>query len=266
MSDRQKSHRCKDGTHVCGTREEIKPDSDDTVVNKVVNIAGNYAHSTGRSLDPKWSWIPDSGSHADVNRKGLRLELNGGKDPFDKRRGRKQQAVIELLCDDSVEGTEDFESETTLLDRNFPKLHRDHDDDDGDDDDDDKGPQGCEDNDAAGNRSLSFCSYGPEDDKEVLRLIWRTKYACRGAAEDGSRGDGSSHWGFFTWLIVIIFLGVAGYLIFGSWLNYSRYGARGWDLVPHGDTIRDIPYFIKDFCRNLSNIFTSDSRGGYSAV
>jgi hypothetical protein len=62
-------------------------------------------------------------------------------------------------------------------------------------------------------------------------------------------------------------MATAAYLIFGSWLNYNRYGARGWDLLPHGDTIRDIPYIFKDFGRKVvSTVQSPGSRGGYSAV
>lgn len=64
-----------------------------------------------------------------------------------------------------------------------------------------------------------------------------------------------------------LFLATAAYLIFGSWLNYNRYGARGWDLLPHGDTIRDIPYVLKDWGRRVVNSLQGPgSRGGYSAV
>lgn len=64
-----------------------------------------------------------------------------------------------------------------------------------------------------------------------------------------------------------LFLAIAAYLIFGSWLNYNRYGARGWDLLPHGDTIRDIPYLLKDWARRVvGTIQGPGSRGGYSAV
>jgi hypothetical protein len=63
------------------------------------------------------------------------------------------------------------------------------------------------------------------------------------------------------------FLAVASYLIFGSWINYTRYGARGWDLLPHGDMIRDLPYLMKDLIRRILNTLQSTgSRGGYSAV
>lgn len=64
-----------------------------------------------------------------------------------------------------------------------------------------------------------------------------------------------------------VFLSVAAYLIFGSWLNYNRYGARGWDLLPHGDNLRDIPYIFQDWFRRVVNTLQgSGSRGGYSAV
>jgi len=60
-----------------------------------------------------------------------------------------------------------------------------------------------------------------------------------------------------------IFLGLAAYIILGSWVNYSQYGARGIDLLPHSDTIRDIPYILKDMFRRMQS---GGSRGGYTAV
>lgn len=63
------------------------------------------------------------------------------------------------------------------------------------------------------------------------------------------------------------FLCTAAYLIFGSWLNYNRYGARGWDLLPHADTIRDVPYIFQDWLRRVVNTLQGPgTRGGYSAV
>ncbi|KUI67821.1 Autophagy-related protein 27 [Cytospora mali] len=98
-------------------------------------------------------------------------------------------------------------------------------------------------------------------------LTWYTKYACEGLPDEEYPDNNSRHWGFFTWMVIIVFLTTASYIIFGSWLNYSRYGARGWDLLPHGDTIRDIPYLLKDWTRRVLNtVQGSGSRGGYSAV
>lgn len=75
--------------------------------------------------------------------------------------------------------------------------------------------------------------------------------------------------GFRLLTLNSVFLGAAAYLIFGSWLNYTRYGARGWDLVPHGDAIRDLPYIVADWGRTAVNTVqgrSHASRGGYSAV
>lgn len=65
-----------------------------------------------------------------------------------------------------------------------------------------------------------------------------------------------------------LFLCVAAYLIFGSWLNYNRYGARGWDLLPHADTLRDVPYIFNDWLRRVINTIqgSGGSRSGYAAV
>lgn len=64
-----------------------------------------------------------------------------------------------------------------------------------------------------------------------------------------------------------LFMGIAAYLIFGSWLNYNRYSARGWDVLPHSDTIQDLPYLFRDWMRRVINtIQGGGSRGGYSAV
>ncbi|CAG8236042.1 unnamed protein product [Penicillium nalgiovense] len=106
-----------------------------------------------------------------------------------------------------------------------------------------------------------------DDDTYILQLDWRTKYACDEYEKEKGDTPSSKSWGFFTWLIIIAFLFIAAYLIFGSWLNYNRYGARGWDLLPHGDTIRDIPYIFQDWLRRVVNTLQgAGSRGGYSAV
>lgn len=43
---------------------------------------------------------------------------------------------------------------------------------------------------------------------------------------------------------------------------------RSWDLLPHSDTIRDIPYLLKDWARRVIGTLQgrSSGRGGYSAV
>ncbi|EER26775.1 hypothetical protein CPC735_009510 [Coccidioides posadasii C735 delta SOWgp] len=240
-----KSSQCPSGTYVCGI-ERTKPKEGDEIISGTIPIAGNYAHSSGRSLDPKITRLKTS----DSQQEGLRIELHGGK--YLKR---DQQAVIELICDKERSGLDDEDKQQRR------KLV---------DEKPDGTGQEVSEGDDKGNlekqKSLQFKSYGEVDKIDVLRLNWRTKYACEGFPE-GEDGEKSNHWGFFTWLIILLFLCVAAYLIFGSWLNYNRYGARGWDLLPHGDTIRDIPYLMKDWGRRVINTLQGPgSRGGYSAV
>ncbi|KAJ4306669.1 type II membrane protein [Collariella sp. IMI 366227] len=117
--------------------------------------------------------------------------------------------------------------------------------------------------------ALVWNGYKHEKDKngevDTLYLTWYTKHACDAAV--GAPDQESQHWGFFTWFVILAFLLIATYLIFGSWLNYNRHGARGWDLLPHGDMLRDVPYLMKDLIRRVLNtVQSSGSRGGYSAV
>ncbi|KAF2860210.1 hypothetical protein K470DRAFT_217551 [Piedraia hortae CBS 480.64] len=230
---------CSTGTRVCGI-ERVYHSSDpngEGEVSRVIDIAGDYYASHGRALD------------AEVKQRekdtGIDVTFHGGKYP-DTRQGRLQQAVVQFDCDRDWSGAEGFDAEgVSVLD--------------------DKEPDSPELPDLDKGRALQFVSYGADGDIDTLRVRWKTKYACEGVANepDKLRDDArKSHLGFFAWMLIIIFLLAAAYIIFGSWLNYNRYGARGWDLIPHGDTIRDIPYNIREVSKKL---FTND-RGGYSAV
>ncbi|KAI4701971.1 hypothetical protein J4E89_010490 [Alternaria sp. Ai002NY15] len=266
---------CHHGSRVCGIRENIDLSSDDNSTITPIEIAGTYATQNGRSIDAKFENLGHSKSNNDAGLEGVRATLNGGRFPFnDKKEGINQRAIIEFVCDKERTGLEGDEMDKS------PHQDDDKEDDGGDKGDDQKegddkkeeklrrreenGKSKCEDND----NSLRFCGYDmetEEKDKKVqtLRLQWRTKYACA----DAPSPDGGSHWGFFGWFFIILFLAIAAYLIFGSWLNYNRYGARGWDLLPHGDTIRDIPYIAKDFARKvMGTVQGGGSRGGYAAV
>lgn len=256
---------CHHGARVCAIREEFDYGTENSTI-QPIDIAGTYTSYNGRNMDAKFELLRESESNSDAGRDGLRATLHGGRYPFDdsKKKGLDQRAIIEFVCDKKRTGLEGDEKEGGDLE-----------DDKGDDKDGDKkeeklkareeGSKGkCEDSDA----SLRFCGYqretaGKDQEVQTLRLEWRTEYAC----EDAPPVDGGSHWGFFGWFFIILFLAIAAYLIFGSWLNYNRYGARGWDLLPHGDTIRDIPYIAKDFARKVAGtVQGGGSRGGYAAV
>lgn len=256
--DAKKDEDCPLGTRVCGKEWDRPLGGSVEYLKKVIPIAGDYTASHGRGIDAKYTRLKGSSSNSD-GKEGVLVELHGGKYPND-RSGTPQKAIIEFLCDKTVTGNEGFEDEQVQMDPTQYEPMRKR-----DDDDDDDGPDLPN---LDKKKNVKFISYDKEGDNEVLRVRWKTKYACENAADAGDPEDSDKGgWGFFTWFIIILFLLVAAYIIFGSWLNYNRYGARGWDLIPHGDTIRDIPYIVKDWGSNIADrLKGGDSRGGYSAV
>lgn len=204
--------------HVCTTVCEIEyhGTGDDRRIDLVKSIAGNFATSHGKTQDARWTRLKDSDSNEDADKDGLRLELNGGQFPMSGSGAKTdQKALIEFICDDKRTGLE----AEGAVDQHFkaPKKKEEKerrapadggDEDDGDDDDDDDNDDGDgddtdpEDDD----RSLQFKSYKLESpgksEAEVLRLTWRTKYACENASADNPKKSGGS-WGFFTWFIIV---------------------------------------------------------------
>ncbi|KAI5308708.1 hypothetical protein KEM55_005057, partial [Ascosphaera atra] len=247
----------------CGVETSIYQDGHKDITG-TIPIAGNYVTGSGHTLDPKVKRLKSKDSEVE----GLRIKLHGGQYPFDSKNGRKQKAVIQMICDPNRTGLEGEPKN----DKDGKKEQRDeataagsHGVEAKEEKADDKTPEQDKPNNGT---SLYFVSYEPDDETDVLRLDWYTKYACEDYRDDnGGPAKNKPAWGAFTWIIIVVFLGVSAYLIFGSWLNYNRYGARGWDLLPHGDTLRDIPYIVKDWGRAIaSTVQGSGNRGGYSAV
>lgn len=147
-----------------------------TTVHRVIPIAGDFTASHGRALDPKITRMKNSASNSDSEREGIIVEFNGGKYPESK--GRVQKAVIQFECDPNRTGLEGSE---TLEER----------DDEGTDE-------------PSTQAGLQYKSYKLEDDAEVLRLTWYTKYGCENVARDeDSTGKASGGWGFFGWLFIM---------------------------------------------------------------
>ena len=175
------ANQCPAGTYVCGITTTYNPTLDPVVpeIDQVIPIAGNYegAGSSGRSLDPHYDRLKES----DANSDGLRMTLKGGS--YAKR---DQRAIIEFQCDEERSGNEGFE-----------EKKRRRDDKKGEDDGEEEGDK----------KSLTFVSYGKVDDKtDVLRLNWRTKYACEDYADrddEDDEGGKKGGWGFFTWFILM---------------------------------------------------------------
>ena len=251
--DVEKDETCSGGTWICA-KEWLYRKKQDPFLEKVIAIAG-YPVGSSKTMDAKYTRLKNSAGNSD-DKEGVIVELHGPKYP-DNKSGKPQKAVIEFLCEKGTSGNEGFGDNKLVTEASeYGSMQRRADDDDDTPElpDLDKG------------KNLQVLSFKDEDEEKVLRMRWKTKFACEGAIND-SDGDKKAGWGFFTWFIIILFLLVASYIIFGSWLNYNRYGARGWDLIPHGDTIRDIPYVAKDWVGNMADrLKGGDSRGGYSAV
>ncbi|RAK78341.1 autophagy-related protein 27 [Aspergillus fijiensis CBS 313.89] len=237
--------KCGTSKNICGF--EYRRHANSSVeIDQGFPIAG-YDHLGSGSKDTEVTRLKES----DSSREGLLIKFAGGS--YEDTTGKKHaaKAVIEFNCDPDRSGLEGLQTTNEPVGSEAVLRAREEE--------------------GSGNRnstsSLQFKSFGPvDDDTYVLRLDWATRYACDKYRDD-NKGDSSSHWGFFTWLIILLFLCIAAYLIFGSWLNYNRYGARGWDLLPHGDTLRDVPYIFQDWVRRVVNTLQgSGSRGGYSAV
>jgi autophagy-related protein 27 len=160
---------------VCGI-ERIK-DDDGVHIHKIIPIAGDI---DGRSVDPKITRLKPSEAHGDAAKEGVRVVLNGGL--YEKK---DQQAVVEFICDPEKTGLEGLKPEPEEKRRKREE-------------DKDKNGKEVE-------KSLKFISYNTTDPKkDVLNLEWKTKHACEKA--DGGKGDdsdGGSHWGGFTWFIIM---------------------------------------------------------------
>jgi len=231
IKDAKEDEQCPEGTQVCGI-ETVQHKDDKPIVHKVLPIAGNIGD---RKLAAEVTRKAPSKSKDDPVAEGLQVILHGGE--YNKV---KQKVTIDFICDKERTGLEPEDGKSKREEKKEPSK-----------------------------ASLQFNSYDEGTEVSTLKLTWLTKAACesKDAPGGGEGSDDSASWGFFTWFIIIAFLGTAAYLIFGSWLNYNRYGARGWDLLPHSDTIKDIPYLLRDWTRRvISTVQGGGMRGGYSAV
>lgn len=185
---------CPVGTRVCGIREDTPLDTMNSTYH-VIPIAGTYKAHKGSAIDAKFTLLRNSKSNSDASREGVRAELHGGVFPFNPIKGVKsikQKAIVEFVCDKDRTGLEKDEKDNGEMEdapegeeSQARRMKRAED--------------SCEDSD----KSLRFCGYQKEkDDKgndvQVLRLDWRTKYAC----EDTPSPESQS-WGFFTWFIIV---------------------------------------------------------------
>lgn len=161
---------------MCGIERTVSEDGT-SVVSGRLEIAGQYTASTGGALDPKWTRLKTSSSNADSQLEGLDLVIHGKT--YEQKH---QKAIIRFLC--------------LRKDKDFEKRKR---EDSGDDrDDKQKGwNDRLEVDDGNGGR-LKFLRHQTEGDDSVLRLEWKTEFACEDAVSGGGSG-GKGGWGFFSW-------------------------------------------------------------------
>lgn len=155
-------------------------------------IAGDYSHSFGGALDPKWTRLKSSASNTDKEKEGVRLEMHGGQDDD----GLKQKAIVEFLCDNNKKD-----------DRRRYLLTAEDEEDDGTGEDGDT--KGEEVDDEHGGK-IKLVSWDVEGGTKVLRLDWTTKYGCEDVKNDGTSSS-KGHWGEFLELQPLLRTGSADF-------------------------------------------------------
>ncbi|EAU91213.2 hypothetical protein CC1G_06848 [Coprinopsis cinerea okayama7 len=70
------------------------------------------------------------------------------------------------------------------------------------------------------------------------------------------------------WFFMLIFLAFIAYFAIGAYYNYTTYGARGADLIPHRDFWQEVPYMLSDVVSHLCSSAKPrrTSRNGYIQV
>jgi hypothetical protein len=124
---------------------------------------------------------------------GLLVKLAGGeyKGDDNEQKAKAAGAVIEFQCDPDRSGLEGLHTlQDTLEDTPAQILRR--------------LTATADEGETPRNSSLQFRSFGPaDDDTYILRLDWRTRYACDDYQKQKGDSSGSKSWGFFTWLIIM---------------------------------------------------------------
>ena len=245
---------------VCGIEHQLDSEEKDRYIG-AMPIAREFV-SDGAHLEPKITRLNKDGQE------GVEITLGGGALDEDKVH---QKAVITFICDKEPKERRSRSLDTREDDNEVGKN------------DDEKEPyhkdwaDARKTKDGAGG-SIEFIAYRDA----ILELEWTTPFACEDAVsnppkddkepspDNGSDNGGSNTgggWGFFSWFFFLVFMLLACFLIFTAWVNYSRNGARGCDLLPFSDTLRDLPYILGDWSRKIATTLGgSGTRGGYSAV
>ncbi|KAF8973249.1 putative autophagy protein Atg27 [Flammula alnicola] len=115
-------------------------------------------------------------------------------------------------------------------------------------------------------------------DSSRLDLEWSGPAGCPFKEEGGGNKDDDtkdedqekeSVGSGIGWFFFVLLFAFVAYFGLGAYYNYSTYGATGYDLIPHRDFWKEVPYMLSDvishLCSNVRPRKTS-SRGGYISV
>lgn len=165
-------------------------------------MAGMLKEYGGKDMDARWTLLRESSSNEDSAKEGLSLEVHGGFNMVDNKK-KPQKAIVEFLCDKEREGLEnllDPEDKYKSPSKEKREEGGDKKDDEKKDDDKKDGDSKVDDSKSA---SLEFVRFDQSSDEiDVLRLKWRTKYACEDQKEEDD-AEKKASWGFFTWFILM---------------------------------------------------------------
>ena len=174
-----KDERCPGPTQVCAIERLINPIEKTNAISRVIPIAG--AFDDEHPLDPVFNML--SAATAE-DRLGFRAVLHGGS-----YAGRSQKAMIDFVCAPDMEGTEGEEKPQDGYKSSAAAAA--------------KREEEKKEEEKEQKKALVFKSYGPDPmgakDTDTLQVEWHTKYACATEASQAS-----SHWGFFTWFIIML--------------------------------------------------------------
>lgn len=179
----------------------VNADNLTLTLTEILPIAGAYNTSNTSIGGSEWTRL--KASDTSEAHEGVRLRIHGGR-----ANGRKQHAVIDMLCIREPKRRDGSNEE--VIRRTDDKIKRDEKDDD-DEDGDDRRPgeekkkqweELLTTDDGAGG-TIHFISYEREKAEGVLRLEWKTKYACEDAADDDDDGSPSGGWGIFSWFFFL---------------------------------------------------------------
>ena len=163
---------------VCGFEYRNAVDGSDSET-KAFPIVG-LDHLGHGAKDPEITRL----KQLDPDREGLSVRLGGGQYLDEEKAKKDAGAVIEFQCDPTRSGLEGISTDEDTAEEEQLRAT-------GDGDTGDKP------------HSLRFQSFGPADNGSyVLKLDWKTRYACDDYLSS-KKGGSSSHWGFFTWFIVM---------------------------------------------------------------